>query len=177
MFVLRSMVLKKYLACRTFSICQPHSNESCLSKCTYTYKIETDNQLHKCVCGVLSIKDGGVTNILAIALRRRTIELQLLWWFYIVTQKWLTRNQYWTFCAENNMVNCSILKNLYSKHNTRLIFFSDNGATIWGWLSRLSLWEIPCKNIASVEANPHYLAWCWGRPKLIWFGGNPRCKK
>jgi len=45
---------------------------------TYTYKIDADNQLHKCICGVLSIKDGGVTNILAKSLRRRTIELQLL---------------------------------------------------------------------------------------------------
>jgi len=131
MFVLRSMVLKKYLICRTFSICQPYSNESCLSICTNTYKIETDNQLHKCVCGVLSIKDVGVINILAIALWRRLIELQLLWWLYIVMQKWLTWNQYRTFCAENNMVNCSILKNLFSKYNTRLIFCSDNAATIW----------------------------------------------
>jgi len=53
------MVLKKYLACRTFRKCQPHSNESCLSIPTYTYKIEAENQLHNCVCGALSIKDGG----------------------------------------------------------------------------------------------------------------------
>jgi len=43
---------------------------------TYTYKIEADNRLHNCVCGALSIKDGGVINILAKLLRRRTIELQ-----------------------------------------------------------------------------------------------------
>jgi len=72
------MVLERYLACRTFSYCQPYSNESCLSIRTYTYKIEADNQLHKCVCGALSIKDGGVINIRAKSLRRRTIELQLL---------------------------------------------------------------------------------------------------
>jgi len=29
---------------------------------TYTYKIEADNQLHNCVCGALSVKDGGVIN-------------------------------------------------------------------------------------------------------------------
>jgi len=28
-------------------------------------------------------------------------------------------------------------------------------------------WEIPCKNIASVETNPRYLAWPWGSTKLI----------
>ena len=50
----------------------------------YFCKIEADNQLHNCVCGALSIKDGDVTNILAKSLRKRTIELQLLWWFYIV---------------------------------------------------------------------------------------------
>jgi len=59
-FVLRNMVLKRYLACWTFSKCQPYSNESCLSICTYTYKIKADNQLHKCVCGALSIKNGDV---------------------------------------------------------------------------------------------------------------------
>ena len=31
-----------------------------------------------CVCRALSIKDGGVINILAKSLRRRTIEFQLL---------------------------------------------------------------------------------------------------
>ena len=45
---------------------------------TYTYKIEADNQLHNRLCGELSIKDGGVINILAKSWRRRTIELQLL---------------------------------------------------------------------------------------------------
>jgi len=60
MFVLRNMVLKRYLAYRTFRKCQPHSDESCA---TYTYKIEADNQLHYCVCGVLSIKDGDVVNM------------------------------------------------------------------------------------------------------------------
>jgi len=71
-------MLKRYLACQTFSKCQPYSNESCLSTHTYTYKIEADNQLHNCVCGALSIKVGGVINILAKSLQRRTIELQLL---------------------------------------------------------------------------------------------------
>jgi len=48
MFVLSNMVLKRYLACWTFRKCQPYSNESCLSICTHTYKIdkiEADNQL------------------------------------------------------------------------------------------------------------------------------------
>ena len=75
-FVLGNMVLKRYLACQTFSKCELYSNESCLSIHTYTYKIEADNQLHNCVCGALSIKDGGVINILAKSLRKRTIELQ-----------------------------------------------------------------------------------------------------
>jgi len=44
------MVLKRYLACRTFSKCQPYSNDSCLSTRTYTYEIEADNQLHNCIC-------------------------------------------------------------------------------------------------------------------------------
>jgi len=51
LFVPTNMVLKKYLAYRTFCKCQSHSNESCLSKRTYTYKIDADNQLHNCVCG------------------------------------------------------------------------------------------------------------------------------
>jgi len=41
------------------------------------YKIEADNQ-HNCICGALSIKDGGIINILAESLRRRIIELQSL---------------------------------------------------------------------------------------------------
>jgi len=49
-------VLKRYLACRTFSKCQPNSNESCLSIRAYTYKTNADNQLHNCICGALSIK-------------------------------------------------------------------------------------------------------------------------
>jgi len=77
MFVFRNMVLKRYLACQTFSNRQPYSNESCLSICTCTYKIEADNHLYNCIRGVLSIKDGSVINILAMSLRRRTIELQL----------------------------------------------------------------------------------------------------
>jgi len=36
-FVVRNMVLKRYLACRTFSKCQPYSNEGCLFIRTYTY--------------------------------------------------------------------------------------------------------------------------------------------
>jgi len=51
LFVPMNMVLKRYLACRIFSKCQSYSNESCLSKCTYTYKIDADKQLHNCVCG------------------------------------------------------------------------------------------------------------------------------
>jgi len=75
MLVLGNMVLKRSLACRTFSKCQPYSNESSLFIHTYIYKIKADNQLHNCVCGALSIKDGGVINILVKSLRRRTIEL------------------------------------------------------------------------------------------------------
>jgi len=45
MVVLRNMVLKKYLACRTFSKCQPYSNEGCLSIRTYTYKIKAGNEV------------------------------------------------------------------------------------------------------------------------------------
>jgi len=63
MFVPTNMVVKRYLARRTFSKCQLYSNESCLSIHTYTYKVETDNQLRNGVCGGLSIKDGGVMNI------------------------------------------------------------------------------------------------------------------
>ena len=48
------------------------------------FKIAADNRLHNCISGALSINDGGVTNTLAKSLRRRTIELQLLWWFYII---------------------------------------------------------------------------------------------
>jgi len=39
-FVPTNMVLKRYLACRTISKCQPYSNESCLSIRTYTYKLK-----------------------------------------------------------------------------------------------------------------------------------------
>jgi len=46
LFVPTNVVLKRYLACRTFCKCQSYSNESCLSKRTYTYKIDTDNHLH-----------------------------------------------------------------------------------------------------------------------------------
>jgi len=34
MLVPMNIVLKRYLACRTFSKCQPYSNGSCLSICT-----------------------------------------------------------------------------------------------------------------------------------------------
>jgi len=77
LFVPMNMVLKRYLACRTFSKCQPFNNEG-LSKRAYTYKIKADNQLHNCVCGMLSIKHASVINIIAKSLRRRMIELQLL---------------------------------------------------------------------------------------------------
>jgi len=69
MFVPTNMVLKRHLACRKLSKCQPYSNETGLSIRTYTYKIEANNQLHNCVCGALSIKDGGVINILLQPLR------------------------------------------------------------------------------------------------------------
>ena len=51
-----NIVLRRQLACRTFSKCQLNSNESCLSIRAYIYKIHADNHLHKCVCGALSIK-------------------------------------------------------------------------------------------------------------------------
>jgi len=73
MFILRNMVLKRYLTCQTFSKYQLYSNESCLSWHTCTYKIEADNQLHNCVCGALSIKDGNVINILPKSLWKRMI--------------------------------------------------------------------------------------------------------
>ena len=108
------------------------------------------------VSGPLSTKDCGVWNILTKSLRR-TIELQLFWWCCIAMWNWLTRNQYRTFCAANNVLNCSIIKRLFSKHNVWLILCSDNATTI-------------SKNIASsVETNLHYLAWRWGRPERIWF--------
>jgi len=34
---------------------QSSANKNCLSKHTYTYKIDADNHLHNCVCGALSI--------------------------------------------------------------------------------------------------------------------------
>jgi len=51
-----NIILKRYLAYWTFSKCQPNSNESYLSIHAYTYKIDADNQLHKCVCGALYMK-------------------------------------------------------------------------------------------------------------------------
>jgi len=131
-FVLRNMVLKRYLACRTFSKCQPYSNESTLSIRTYTYIISADNQLHNCVCGALSIKDGGVINIIAscdiTADKNDWVAVALMILYHNV--KWLNRNQYRTFCAENNIVNCSIIKKLLSKYNAWLMFCSDNATTI-----------------------------------------------
>jgi len=46
------------------------------------------------------------------------------------TVMWLTWNQYSTSCAGNNIVNCSILKRLFSKYNAWLTFCSDNATTI-----------------------------------------------
>jgi len=43
------MVLKRYLACRTFSKRQPYSNESCLSIRTYIYKIDAELRLSSAV--------------------------------------------------------------------------------------------------------------------------------
>jgi len=56
LFPSTNTLMWRYLACRTFSKCQPYSNSSCLCKRTYIYKIHTDNQLHNCVCGVLCIE-------------------------------------------------------------------------------------------------------------------------
>ena len=74
-------------------------------------------------------QDGGFINILAKSLRRRTIELQLLWLLCIVMWKWITRNQYRTSYAASNVVNCLLLKRLFSKYDAWLIFCSDNMAT------------------------------------------------
>jgi len=115
MFVPTNCFPRRYLACWTFSKCQRYSKESCLSIRVCTYKINVDNQLHNCICGVLSIQDGGVINILAKSLRRRTIEL--LWLLCIVMLKWITRNRYRTSCAANNIVNCLILNRLFSKND------------------------------------------------------------
>jgi len=53
-FVLTNMVMKRYLACRTFSKCQPYSNESCLFIHTYTLKSQltigcTTASLERCL--------------------------------------------------------------------------------------------------------------------------------
>jgi len=58
-FVPMNMVLKTYLACRTFSKCQSYNNENYLSKHTYTYKIDADNQLHNCICGARCLSRWG----------------------------------------------------------------------------------------------------------------------
>jgi len=112
-------------------------------------------------------QDGGVTNILAKSLRRRTIELQLLWLLCIAMLKWITRNQYRTSCAANNIVNCLILKRLFSKYDAWLIFCSDNVDTIFETSCPcLSIWEVAYKNIVSVQTIPRYLVWRWRKPKL-----------
>jgi len=123
------MALKWYLACRTFSKCQSHSNDSCLSKQTYTLKSMLTISCTNASVERAVYQDGGVTNMLAKSLRRRTIELQFLWLLCIVIWKWITQNQYRTSCAENNIVNCSILKRLFSKCDAWLIFCSDNATT------------------------------------------------
>jgi len=74
---------------------------------------------HLC-CTTVSVEctvyqDGSVINILAKSLRRRTIELQLLWLLCIVA---------------NYIVNCLILKRQFSKYDAWLIFCSDTAATI-----------------------------------------------
>ena len=70
-------------------------------------------------------------------------------------------------CTANNIVNCSILKTLFSKYNAWLLFCPDNATTISEAMLSLLSMKISCKNIASVEMNPHYLVWPRGRPELI----------
>jgi len=130
LFVPTNVVLKRYLACRTFCKCQSNSNEKCLSKRTYTYKIDADIQLHNCVCGTHCLSRWQCCKLLAKSFPKRTMELQLVWLLCIAMWKWITRNQYRTFCAANNIVNCLILKRLFSKYDAWLIFCSDNMATI-----------------------------------------------
>jgi len=84
LFAPTNMVLKRYLPCRTFNKCPNVSHTAMGAVYTYVHTLEADNQLHNCVCEALSIKDGGVINIITKSLRKRTIELQLLWWFYII---------------------------------------------------------------------------------------------
>ena len=86
-------------------------------------------------------QDGGVINILAKSLRRRTIELQVLWLLCIAMWKWITRNQYRTSCAANNIVNWWILKRLFSKYDAWLTFCSDNAATISEGICRAFQYE------------------------------------
>jgi len=58
LFVAMNMVLKRYLACRTFRKCKPYSNEELFihTYILFTCKIDADNQLHNCVCGALFVK-------------------------------------------------------------------------------------------------------------------------
>jgi len=70
------MVLKRYLACQTFSKCH-HTAMRAVYPYLHTLIKSKLNQLHNCICGALSIKDGGVINIFAKSLRKRTIELQI----------------------------------------------------------------------------------------------------
>jgi len=50
------MVVKRYITCQTISKHQLYSNKNCLFKCTYTYKIDVDSQLRKCICGAFSVR-------------------------------------------------------------------------------------------------------------------------
>jgi len=94
-------------------------------------------------------------SLLPKPLQRRTIELQFFWWFYIVMEKCITRNQYRTSCVANKMVNCSILKRLFSKYNAWLIFCSDNAVKIFEACT-FQYEKFPRKNTALTRAELHF---------------------
>ena len=108
-------------------------------------------------------QDGGVINILAKSLRRRAIAIALI------------------TLHHNVKVNYSINIGLLTQQTTSWTAWFLKGYfwnTTLDWyfvqimwpqffrLSRLSIWEVAYKNIVSVERNPRYLAWRWGKPKL-----------
>jgi len=81
LFVPMNMVLKRYLACQTFNKCQPCSNDSFLSKRTYIYKTDADNQLHNCIEKWIALYQDDRRqryNYTCEITAKRTIELQLL---------------------------------------------------------------------------------------------------
>jgi len=63
LFVPMSMVLKRHLACWTFSKCQSYSNESCSSICTYCSLVNLmlTSAAQLCLWSAL-YQDGGVAN-------------------------------------------------------------------------------------------------------------------